>query len=973
MKKEALLVFGFFLTCVGFSQNMPFLNYTTHNGLPQIQVRELFQDMKGYIWVGTKGGIAKFNGEQFEIYLPNEYIYFIGEEPLGDVIVLSRNGLYRYSRGEMKQIAKIEGSYNVLVGSGKIWLYDHRIIHEYRNDTLYIDYNLLKDNPADSINSLVYRPENDGFYFTTRKTKSVFYLENGTPVQVYHSDDGIVQAGVFKNGKMFYCIISPDNFSYINPVNGSEFFHYMTRNNRIEHISVSHLPVDHYIVFSEFNYYLIDSATNRSSKLEFPFIKAPWPVLCDRDHNFWIGSDNGLYQVSNSPFRVYPRDFLNDFWTMIKGDDGYFYGAVYQQGLYKLDMVKQLKTEILSFDKNGIKDSAYYYGASKDINGSLYFPTHYGTIKYNYRKAKKIDTGTSLISKYDPFSNRIIIGQEHGIAFIDKNEQIDIFKDSTGTIVNLHPTSLGFEPSGDIWVGTWLTLAKFNREKGIFIPVSELYKNHPESGVVSMASDYKKNIWMGGTNELWLFDTYKNEFIQFGSNLFNTYISSIVSPDSSLLLIGTSYEIYILNLRKFYSTGKLELKMFNFRNGFVAEETSQNGFLVDNGLVYIPSTTVTSVLDIGKISFEPDFYNVLITKVNGIGIKEDERGEGNYFRLKRNDNRLEFSYESVGFGLPTKDRFRYILEGVDKNWSEWGNNRIVSYSNLASGKYCFRVMTKNGSVTENSQTMEDKINILVTLPYYNEPYFYKYAFFVIILLAIVTGYLVFKWFKTKIKIAQREKQIKFFEMATLQAQLNPHFIFNSLSTVQNLISQNKPELANGYLVKFSRLMRAYMESSIKSAQVLSEEVKNENLLKDEIDLLCMYTDLEKIKYAEGKIQCHIETENEALKNRIIPPMLIQPFVENAIKHGLIPKEGPGIIDIHFSESEEGLVCTVYDNGIGRVQSQKLTENSIKPYKSRGMELIQKRIEILNQLGSKVNIQIEDPEQGGTLVKIIIKD
>lgn len=439
------------------------------------------------------------------------------------------------------------------------------------------------------------------------------------------------------------------------------------------------------------------------------------------------------------------------------------------------------------------------------------------------------------------------------------------------------------------------------------------------------------------------------------------------------MLIGTSFEIFAVRLDKYYKEGTVEFKMFNFRNGFFSEEVAQNGFLLDGGSVLIPSATSTSVLEYEKISYNPDFFNILITKINEKGLCCEEQLNQKDVAIARGENRLDIEFESVGFGLPTKSRFKYKLEGVDNEWSDWGEEKKVHYSGLGSGLYTFYVKVQSGDNIKPVQEKKAAVNIRISLPFYKEPNFYKYAFFLFLFTVLVAVYSIWKAYKNRVVMQHREKKIKLLEIATLQAQINPHFIFNFLSSIQSLINQKTPEKANDYLVKFSRLMRSYMESSIKSSKILSgSTLGNENTIKEEIELLNTYVELEKLKYAEGKIKYTIYVEDDALLNKMIPPMILQPFVENAIKHGILPKEEGGTVSISFTQRGSTLVCKIQDDGIGRTLSAEINKQSIRAYKSRGLQLIKNRVEMLNKLDYNITIDFEDPASGGTIVIIKIQ-
>lgn len=195
----------------------------------------------------------------------------------------------------------------------------------------------------------------------------------------------------------------------------------------------------------------------------------------------------------------------------------------------------------------------------------------------------------------------------------------------------------------------------------------------------------------------------------------------------------------------------------------------------------------------------------------------------------------------------------------------------------------------------------------------------------------------------KLKMAHKEKLLleqTAFEnkISALRAQMNPHFIFNSLSSIQHLVLKSDTQSALKYLSKFSQLMRSTLENSIEKNVTLAEEIK----------LLETYLDLESLRF-DDSFSFEINVEKHLNTNLLeVPLLIIQPFVENAILHGLLHKnEGEKKLVISFSEDVNHILATVEDNGIGRKASKALYEQSPKPGKiSRGIELTEKRIEIL---------------------------
>lgn len=209
-----------------------------------------------------------------------------------------------------------------------------------------------------------------------------------------------------------------------------------------------------------------------------------------------------------------------------------------------------------------------------------------------------------------------------------------------------------------------------------------------------------------------------------------------------------------------------------------------------------------------------------------------------------------------------------------------------------------------------------------------------------------------------------EKQLIEIEQRALLLQMNPHFIFNSLSSIGSLIYEDKPQIAVKYLTKFSRLMRLILEYSLEPAIPLDKE----------IELLKCYVELEQFRF-EDQFDFNVSVDPRISNNILIPPMLIQPHVENAILHGLNSKSGKGKLEIKISYSTDNIVCQVIDDGIGREKSmQKQNETN---HKSMATDITKKRLEIINQNNSTpIQLMIEDLKSteglaAGTCVTIII--
>ena len=216
--------------------------------------------------------------------------------------------------------------------------------------------------------------------------------------------------------------------------------------------------------------------------------------------------------------------------------------------------------------------------------------------------------------------------------------------------------------------------------------------------------------------------------------------------------------------------------------------------------------------------------------------------------------------------------------------------------------------------------------------------------------------------------AEFEKQIAETEMAALRSQMNPHFIFNVLNSINRFILSNESSVASDYLSRFSRLIRLILENS-KSAKVPLEK---------DLDALRIYIDMEKLRF-QNKFTYEITADENIDQTFVqVPPLLIQPYVENAIWHGLMQKETPGHLYISLTLMKEDLIkVMIEDNGIGREKSAALKSKTAVTHKSFGLQISKDRIRIVNKLyGVNTQVEVEDLHNGyneaaGTRINLFI--
>ena len=235
----------------------------------------------------------------------------------------------------------------------------------------------------------------------------------------------------------------------------------------------------------------------------------------------------------------------------------------------------------------------------------------------------------------------------------------------------------------------------------------------------------------------------------------------------------------------------------------------------------------------------------------------------------------------------------------------------------------------------------------------------KWILLACLLIAALSGFMIYKNFalkrkneklESKNKQAELQQHVTELEMQALRAQMSPHFIFNCLSSINRFILKNETEAASNYLTKFSRLIRT----------VLTNSKKPFISLEDELEMLCLYLDMEKLRFKDSFDYSVTFINSIDESNVFIPPLLLQPFAENAIWHGLMHKEGQGHLEIELSVHENVLTCSIADNGIGRSKAAEFKSKSAQKQKSLGLQITNERLALLNKdSGMQTHFSIED--------------
>jgi hypothetical protein len=369
-----------------------------------------------------------------------------------------------------------------------------------------------------------------------------------------------------------------------------------------------------------------------------------------------------------------------------------------------------------------------------------------------------------------------------------------------------------------------------------------------------------------------------------------------------------------------------------------------NAVYTEGDTVYVGSPAGLTLFNEKKIHG----YSKCHLQVLDITVSNQPQPLQNSYQLKNGQNSLKISYAGISFKSGGEIWYRYRLKGLTDTWDST-RQTMLEYPSLPPGDYRFELtaINKKGVVSN-----------LVTISFLVPAAFWQTLPFqiLVIAVAILLTWILVAWRFSAIRKEEQEKiafqqRLNDLEQMALRSQMNPHFIFNCLNSIQNFIIHSNLEASNLYLSEFANLIR----------QTLDNSEKGSISIRNEIDYLKRYLELERMRFGHSfgySIEVDMEIDQEMTH---IPTMILQPYIENSIRHGIRLKEnGVGHVDIRFKKSKGDLICIIEDNGIGRKKAEEFKSQLHVEYQSKGMSLTAERINILNrQLADPITIQIID--------------
>lgn len=381
---------------------------------------------------------------------------------------------------------------------------------------------------------------------------------------------------------------------------------------------------------------------------------------------------------------------------------------------------------------------------------------------------------------------------------------------------------------------------------------------------------------------------------------------------------------------------------------FGTKEGLPNPFIDPRQVIDLPNGEIATVCANGVIVFDPKALwesvaptnEPVVIKQIRIGGEELISGQavGNlqHLELKPDQKLVDIEFQALAYPTDYRMEYSYRISGLHGDWIPIGQNRFVTLPSLSPGDYIFEV--KAGNPLSNAPVRS--LGIHVATPFYMELWFLLLAG----LLLVASIVLVMQWRIRRIRKEESarteiNKKMAELELKALRSQMNPHFMFNSLNSIKNYILQAEPKLAAEYLSNFAHLIRMILQNSREKSITLEEE----------LETLKLYIELEQLRF-EDAFDFHCSVDHELRLDSVkIPPMLLQPYIENAIWHGLMHKKAHGHLSLAFKTQNGTVSCIIDDDGIGRAKAREMKSLSAVRYKSMGMGITKDRIEIMNKM------------------------
>jgi ligand-binding sensor domain-containing protein len=906
------------LTISAYAQELPIIKYTTQQGLGHAVVYRIYEDKNGFVWFSTDNGLTRFDGENFKNFseadgLRSSFIFGLTENDTATVISTFGGGLQLTDGYTIDTTTHLSKQINFPIS-----------VTQFKNALWVVDRNLFLTKVT-KYSSKTY--QNDITY-NVKKINNVFVVNNELYACTY---------GIYKYNEQL------DKFEKVNfkwnTESGFAFTNYA-------------IPFDNENLLVNSQSILLANIKTKEVKEILPgnFNFGSHNLLKLADETVLIADSGGkLFHLSNtldSAKVILEGAVIND---MYQDKQGGIWLATYGQGVWYLPGL-QVKSypiaglinphieisdnntaSVFSFNKRAIHISAGAKQIKEDVTTDL---------RYN---------AGNLYLQRNQLTNEVIAGNVGSISRI-RGQLIET--------LNFPSTQSAFlvDADGNYWAGMRMGLVSINQtfteskpiegfnadiirclsdgpsesilvgtHRGLFIfypkknnKISPLLIPEAINGIVR---DFRRNIyWIATNNGLFTLDTNNNVTKVFPALRCN----AIATDNNGNVWTATSEGLLLFHQNRF----RILNQYSGIQNDLIDVEYNQH-----NDRLYLLSATDVSIFNVSKwlAGYKPFPLKVIVSDILADG---SPVRAGNKMRILPANTQSIVVQCSAGYGYSNHEVSMWYSIN-DGPWVNAGKLRRLSFLQLPYGEFAVKLKLQDAINHTSSPT--ETLLFTIEKPFYRQYWVIVLGSVLFIAALSVCIVLIYKAvLRAKIKKFIEDQRKSELEQKVLRNMLNPHFLNNAINSIQLFVTRNDQRKTLGYLSKFARLMQVNLELLENSRISLEKELKNIEL----------YLEFEKLRF-EGRLQYSINHSPElSLTHWKVPSLVLQPFIENAIWHGILPKENGGTVSIFIQEENNILRITIEDDGIG-LETSKANKHTLPGKNSRGTSIITERFELLN--------------------------
>lgn len=912
-----------------------FRRYTTADGLPDLITASVFQDSKGFIWIGTYGGFARFDGLQFKNFdskgmntvgFAEDNGHIIAISPRASLCVTENDSISlvisssspsdTYCWRSSRTLPKGYGIYSLNNQKSLYAITDSGLVKTWEHELL---------DQMGEANCPYWDKPNRRFVIPTEKQGVYVVNENGTVEKHFEIND-IINFIPYRNS--FWAVGYDGLYEYkdneLNLVFKYPFFTGVSADIQLLEDSEHNLLIRTITHLYRYSKGKLETITGN--------LTASYNLFIDNEGNVWIATANGLFNYYKLNFQSYVivPDGITSQAIVMDRQNRVWLPTLDGRLLY----LENGKAGIMKYPASPTGYSYFERGSAIKDN-LLYFSGGNAILRYDcdrniFQWMPGIPPGLFQYMSVLPNGNLVagnttaamIYSSENGIKRI--YEAAELKQQILSSYVDTY---------GNILLGGVEGVTIINGDSIRYL----------DDEILKMC----KYITCGKGGKLWLIcgnklvsmnDDVAHVEYTFKKDLCNLYITR-----SDMLIVTTNDELYLSP-----GTKHLDFIRYDHNNGYINAFTFP-GFKIGEdaeGNIFIP--TIEKVVSfhpgnlLGKLQPPKPYLQNFSSSANNI---DWETFDTDNLKLDYRHNNIRFSYIGLSYASAQNVRYRYRLQGFQNEWSEPVKNREVTFNNLSPGDYVFEIYADSG--TDESRSEIQSVAFSIT------PAFWQTAWFMVIciifLILVGAGIAIYILQKKNRDIMEKlkvEKELNELRINSIRLKAIPHFNANVLSAIEYHIANSSKEDA-------MRILGIYSDYTL---QTLTELDKAARPLNEELEYVKMYLDLEKVRFLD-KFDFHIDVDNNVDKNVQLPNMILHTYCENAIKHGLMPLKTGGLLSIHVSQNDRMVSVSVEDNGVGRTRAAL---NPLLRSTKQGLSILSRQIEIYNRFNKKkINQHIDD--------------